>query len=106
MTAPNHGGYRCLCPACGQPMRIRKSEKQTPRYQTMYGQCTNWACGASYVGALSWDYTLSPSAVEKPIEPLPLSPTKERLQALRDLAPHTDQLTFLEQLDQDQEARA
>ena len=44
MTAPNHGGYRCLCPACGEPMFIRKSEKQTATFQTMYGRCNNLAC--------------------------------------------------------------
>ena len=103
MTAPNHGGYRCLCPACGEPMFIRKSEKQTPTFQTMYGRCNNLVCGASYVGSLTWDYTLSPSGLPNPQATLPLSPAKERLQAMRDLAPsaNKDQLTFLEQLDQE-----
>ena len=103
MTAPNHGGYRCLCPACGEPMFIRKSEKQTPTFQTMYARCNNMVCGASYVGSLTWDYTPSPSGLPNPQVSLPLSPAKERLQAMRDLAPsaNKDQLTFLEELDQE-----
>lgn len=87
-------------------MFIRKSEKQTPTFQTMYGKCNNIVCGASYVGSLTWDYTLSPSGLPQPQVKLPLSPVKERMQALRDLSPDSDQLTFLEQLDQDQEAHA
>ena len=37
---------------------------------------------------------------------MPLSPTKQRMQALQDLAPsaNKDQLTFLEQLDQEAHA--
>ena len=66
MTAPNHGGYRCLCPACGEPMFIRKSEKQTETFQTMYGRCNNMVCGATYVGSLEWQYTLSPSGLPLP----------------------------------------
>jgi hypothetical protein len=85
-------------------MFIRKSEKQTATFQTMYARCNNIVCGASYVGSLTWDYTLSPSGLPQPQVTLPLSPAKERLQALRDLTPNNankDQLTFLEQLDQE-----
>jgi|TARA_R110000868_G_scaffold398359_1_gene671513 hypothetical protein len=87
-------------------MFIRKSEKQTATFQTMYGRCNNLVCGASYVGSLTWDYTLSPSGLPQPQVELPLSPTKQRLQALQDLAPsaNKDQLTFLEQLDQEAHA--
>lgn len=106
MTAPNHGGYRCLCPACGEPMFIRKSEKQTETFQTMYGRCNNMVCGATYVGSLEWQYTLSPSGLPLPKVELPLSPSKQRQQALQDLAPsaNKDQLSFLEQLDQEANA--
>lgn len=87
-------------------MFIRKSEKVTATFQTMYARCNNLVCNASYVGSLTWDYTLSPSGLPQPQITLPLSPTKQRLQAMQDMAPsaNKDQLTFLEQLDQEAHA--
>lgn len=99
MTAPNHGGYRCLCPACGSHMRIRGSEVQTPTYKTMYAQCTNMGCGATFSGSLSWDYCLSPSGMDAPRVSLPLAPAVQRMKALREDARrgNQDQLEIFEE---------
>ena len=75
MSAPNNGGYKALCPACGNRMRIRNSEAQTPTFKTMYAQCTNIACGATYTGSLTWDYALSPSGLDQPRVVLPIAPS-------------------------------
>ena len=99
MSVANNGGYKCLCPACGHRMRIRNSEAQTPVYKTMYGQCLNMACGATYAGALSWDHALSPSGLDQPRVVLPLAPSVQRMQALRDHREKTDQLDMLDTMD-------
>lgn len=96
MTAPTGGGYRAQCPACGTPMRIRGSKDQTATFKTMYGQCTNIACSAAYTGSLSWDYALSPSGVDRPRVVLPIAPSVQRQQALRDSRPETNQLDLLD----------
>lgn len=102
MTAPTGGGYRVKCPACSSPMRIKDCKVQTPTFKTMYAFCTNWACGHSIIGSLSWDYALLPSGVDRPRVVLPLAPSAQRKQAIRDHRPETDQLDLLD----DQEATA
>ena len=99
MSAPNNGGYKALCPACGSRMRIRNSEAQTPTFKTMYAQCTNIACGATYTGALSWDYALSPSGLDQPRVVLPIAPASLRMKALQDSLPKTNQLDLLNALE-------
>lgn len=96
MTAPTGGGYRALCPACESPLRIRGSKTQTATFKTMYAQCTNVACSAAYTGSLSWDYALSPSGIDRPRVELPIAPSVQRLQALRDSRPETNQLDMLD----------
>lgn len=96
MSTPNNGGYKCLCPACNSRMRIRNSEALTPIYKTMYAQCTNIACGATYSGSLTWEYALSPSGLDQPRVNLPVAPSVKRMQALRDSQPQTDQLDLLD----------
>lgn len=101
MSVANNGGYKCLCPACGQRMRIRNSEAQTPTFKTMYAQCMNMACGATYTGSLTWDHELSPSGLDRPRVRLPLAPSVARMQALRDSKPKTDQLDMLDHMEQE-----
>lgn len=96
MTAPTGGGYRALCPACESPLRIRGSKTQTATFKTMYAQCTSVACSAAYTGSLSWDYALSPSGIDRPRVELPIAPSVQRLQALRDSRPETNQLDMLD----------
>ncbi|WP_240441820.1 ogr/Delta-like zinc finger family protein, partial [Pseudomonas aeruginosa] len=50
--------YKLVCPCCHSRMRIRSSEGQTPCFRSMYAQCTNALCGATFTGSLSWDYQL------------------------------------------------
>ena len=99
MSAPNNGGYKALCPACGDRMRIRNSEAQTPTFKTMYAQCTNIACGATYTGSLTWDYALSPSGLDHPRVVLPIAPALLRMKALQDSLPKTNQLDLLNALE-------
>lgn len=99
MSAPNNGGYKALCPACGSHMRIRNSEAKTPTFKTMYAQCTNIACGATYTGSLTWDYALSPSGLDQPRVVLPIAPYLLRMKALQDNLPKTDQLDLLNALE-------
>ena len=99
MSNQNGGGYKALCPACESRMRIRNSEAQTPIFKTMYAQCLNLACGATYVGSLSWEHTLSPSGLDQPRVTLPLAPSVQRMQALRDSRPKTDQLDLLDHME-------
>ena len=99
MSVPNNGGYKALCPACGSRMRIRNSEAQTPTFKTMYAQCTNIACGATYTGSLTWDYALSPSGLDQPRVVLPIAPALLRMKALQDNLPKTDQLDLLNALE-------
>lgn len=99
MSVPNNGGYKALCPACGNRMRIRNSEAQTPTFKTMYAQCTNIACGATYTGSLTWDYALSPSGLDQPRVVLPIAPSRLRMKALQDSLPKTDQLDLLNALE-------
>lgn len=99
MSVPNNGGYKALCPACGSRMRIRNSEAQTPTFKTMYAQCTNIACGATYTGSLTWDYALSPSGLDQPRVVLPIAPALLRMKALQDNLPKTNQLDLLNALE-------
>lgn len=99
MSSTTGGGYKALCPACGERMRIRNSESQTPIFKTMYGQCTNVACGATYTGSLTWDYALSPSGMDRPRVELPVAPSVQRMKALRDSRPKTNQLDLLEPME-------
>ena len=99
MTAPTGGGYRVKCPACSSPMRIKDSKEQTPTFKTMYAQCTNIACGATYTGSLTWDYALSPSGLDQPRVVLPIAPALLRMKALQDNLPKTNQLDLLNALE-------
>lgn len=91
--------YKLVCPACGGRMRIRNSEGQTPVFRSMYAQCLNIPCGATYSGSLSWDYALSPSGLDKPRMVLPVAPAVQRMQALRDFRKKTDQLDLLDAME-------
>jgi len=92
------GGYKCLCPACGHPMRIRSSEVQSPSVKAMYAQCTYLPCSASFSGSLSWDFEISPSGIDRPRVQLPVAPSVERMRAMRDNRLKTAQLDLLDTL--------
>jgi len=96
VSVAHNGGYKCLCPACGERMRIRNSEAQTPTFKTMYAQCTNMACSHSIIGSLSWDFALVPSGIDSPRVVLPVAPSAQRKQAQRDSRPTTNQIDLLD----------
>jgi ssDNA-binding Zn-finger/Zn-ribbon topoisomerase 1 len=98
--------YKLVCPACGGKMRIRNSEGQTPLFRSMYAQCLNIPCGATFSGSMSWDYQLSPSGLDKPRVVLPVAPAVARMRALRDNRERTDQLDLLDTLPEPEEAFA
>lgn len=80
-------------------MRIRTSEGQTPCFRSMYSECTNLLCGATFSGSLVWEYQLSPSGIERPLTVLPMAPTKVRLLARQNLKSKNDQPDLLDQLE-------
>lgn len=91
--------YKLVCPACAGPLRIRTSEGQTPCFRAIYFQCMNLICGATFNGSLSIDYTLSPSALEKPLTAVPIAPYIERQRAAQDLRKPTPQSDLLDHLE-------
>lgn len=70
----HNGGYKALCPACGERMRIQAGKSESLVAKPMYAQCGNVVCGATYLGELSWESVLNPPA-SGPL-PLPLATTK------------------------------
>ena len=91
--------YKLVCPCCNSSMRIRTSEGQTPCFRSMYSECTNLLCGATFSGSLVWEYQLSPSGIDRPLTVLPMAPTKVRLLARRNLTANNDQPDLLDQLE-------
>ncbi|KAF2410492.1 Ogr/Delta-like zinc finger [Pseudomonas antarctica] len=91
--------YKLVCPCCNSSMRIRTSEGQTPCFRSMYSECNNLLCGATFSGSLVWEYQLSPSGIDRPLTVLPMAPTKVRLLARRNLATNTTQPDLLDQLE-------
>ncbi|MNZ14592.1 Ogr/Delta-like zinc finger [compost metagenome] len=63
-------------------MRIKDSDEKSATAKTMYAQCTNFGCSASFVGTLSWDFELAPSAMEQPRLSLPPAPSVRRTRIL------------------------
>lgn len=71
--AANNGGYKVLCPACGERMRIQSGPTESNLARAMLAQCQNFMCGATYQGTLSWDYVLTQSS----LGPVPLPPSRQ-----------------------------
>ncbi|MFJ3050876.1 ogr/Delta-like zinc finger family protein [Pseudomonas nitroreducens] len=90
--------YKLVCPACGGKLRIRNSEGESPICRSIWGQCMNVACGATFAGSQSWDYELSPSGLDKPRVQLPVAPSVTRMKALREARAKSDQLDLLDTL--------
>ncbi len=67
----NNGGYKALCPACGERMRIQPGTSESLLSKPIYAQCKNLWCSATYEGVLSWDVVIHKSAIAE--VPLPTS---------------------------------
>lgn len=84
------------CPACLSSLYIRTSREETPCFTSMYYQCSNVVCGATFSGTQTIDKQLSPSGIERPLIQLPVAPAMERMKALQSMRPETNQLDLLD----------
>lgn len=63
--------YGFTCGHCGQPVRIRTSEGTHVCLRTLFLQCTNELCGATYRGFAEITHQYSPAAAPNPGFSLP-----------------------------------
>ncbi|PZE12265.1 ogr/Delta-like zinc finger family protein [Pseudomonas solani] len=91
--------YKLVCPACGHRMRIRTSQGQTPCFRSTYYECTNILCAATFAGAVTIEYQLSPSGLERPLMELPLAPSRIRQKARQDQAGDTAQVDLFDSME-------
>ncbi|OUY08719.1 ogr/Delta-like zinc finger family protein [Acinetobacter populi] len=61
MRIPKHA-----CPHCKSAMILRSSRQEHALLKTVYAQCTNPFCGATFKGRTEWLQQLSPSATPNP----------------------------------------
>lgn len=54
---------KMTCPECLAEAKIRKTNRKHPQLSDVYCQCTNMACGHSFVMNVSFSHTISPSAL-------------------------------------------
>lgn len=54
---------KILCPECGHNAIIRKTNRKDPKLSDLYCQCQNVECSHSFVMNLTFDHTISPSAL-------------------------------------------
>lgn len=67
-----------ICPMCQANGRIEGTEHVTPLVKTLWVACTNVTCGMTWRMQLSFEFVVSPSAIEDPAIDLPLAPTDFR----------------------------
>lgn len=80
--------FRLACPACNGPLVVRCSKGESPCARSVWYQCKNLACGATFGGTQSIDYQLSPSGLAEPLMVLPLAPSR-----LKRAATHASKMT-------------
>lgn len=78
--------YKLICPHCKMPIRVRNSIAMHPLLRTIYVQCTNLGCGATFKGEMELTHMLSPSATPNPAIDIPMADSAMRLAAA-----HTEQ---------------
>ena len=78
--------YGLSCGHCGQALRIRTSEGGHVCLRTLFLQCTNELCGATYRGFVEVTHQYSPSAQARPDFTLPTPPSALRRQDREALA--------------------
>lgn len=89
--------YKLCCPNCSGPLRVRNSNALHPLLRSIFLQCQNLPCGATYNGQMEITHILSPSGMPNAAIDLPLAPS-----AIRKQAQHNNddqQLDFGELLD-------
>lgn len=91
--------FRLACPACNGPLVIRCSKGETPCFRSVWYQCKNLACGATYGGSQTIDYQLSPSGLESPRLVLPLAPSRLKRAATQASRMTSEQKGRVEEMD-------
>lgn len=66
--------FGLICGHCCSALRIRTSEGAHICLRTLFLQCTNELCGATYRGFAEVTHQYSPSAVQSPAFSLPTPP--------------------------------
>lgn len=74
--------YKLKCPHCSHGIRVRNSVEQHPLLRSMYLQCTNVNCGATFRGGLEITHEMSPSACPNRSIQLPMADHAIRMQAI------------------------
>ena len=88
-----------LCPCCRSALFIRTSREETPCFRSIWYQCSNLVCGATFNGNQTISQQISPSGWERPLMQLPMAPAMERAKALQAMRPKTDQLDLLDSVE-------
>ncbi|MDF2180972.1 ogr/Delta-like zinc finger family protein [Neptuniibacter sp. CAU 1671] len=65
--------YKIRCPHCRHAIRVRNSVEQHPLLRSMYLQCTNVNCGATYRAGMEITHLMSPAADPNPAIELPMA---------------------------------
>lgn len=81
-------GYGLICGHCRKPLRIRTSDGASITLRTLFLQCTNELCGATYRGYAEVTHQYSPAANPAPTFRLPQPDSalrKQDARALREL---------------------
>ncbi|WP_145535217.1 ogr/Delta-like zinc finger family protein [Yersinia alsatica] len=55
--------FKVICPDCGTPAHIRKTNRKHSHIADLYCACTNLECGHTFVMNATFSHTLSPSAL-------------------------------------------
>lgn len=98
MATGHNGGYKCLCPACGERMRVMKGEAESLAVSRMYAQCSNLLCSMTVSGTLSFDFALEPTQLAAPLMRLPIAPSKLKKPAPSERAPALSRGEHIQQL--------
>lgn len=65
-----------ICPVCRDDAAIRHSEQITDLVKHFLIHCQNTGCGHTWKAQMSFVYTISPSAIERPDLVLPQAPAE------------------------------
>jgi len=63
-----------VCPICNHDAGIRDSDQETELVKNLWCMCLNLSCGHTFKMQLSFTYTISPSAIDRPDLQLPQAP--------------------------------
>lgn len=95
--------YGLICCHCHSKVRVRTSAGKHLLLRTVFLQCTNIACGATFRASFEITHALSPSGMPNPTISLPLAPALMHRQALKSLRGDDSQGDLLDELDEDEE---